>query len=151
MTFWDKSDLPFTYSLTEHFPIGERYFSSVLAQTYPNRRFLFAATASGTISTDTAGIAPPRRPTARSSIGSMPTRSTGASTTSSPQPPILPNFRNNESQVARTSPFSQFAVDAAAGNLPQFTFLDPNYGNTSEENPQDIQVGEQFVRTSCRR
>ena len=39
----------------------------------------------------------------------------------------------------------QFFIDAAAGKLPQFTFLDPNYDNTSEENPQDIQVGERFV------
>jgi phospholipase C len=33
MEYWDKSDLPFTYSLARHFPIGQRYFSSVLAQT----------------------------------------------------------------------------------------------------------------------
>src|SRR5665213_2756815 len=34
MRFWDEHDLPFTYSLAKHFPIGERYFCSVLAQTY---------------------------------------------------------------------------------------------------------------------
>ena len=49
MRFWDKHDLPFTYSLVKHFPIGERYFCSVLAQTYPNRRFLFAGTSSGSV------------------------------------------------------------------------------------------------------
>ncbi len=42
MWFWDKHDLPFTYSLARHFPIGQRYFCSTLCQTYPNRRFLFA-------------------------------------------------------------------------------------------------------------
>ena len=46
---------------------------------------------------------------------------------------------------ARTHPISQFYTDAAAGQLPSFTFLDPNYDTTSEENPQDIQVGEEFV------
>ena len=76
----------------------------------------------------------------------MPTRSTGGVYYQQvPSPLILPNFRNNKSQVARTSQYSQFATDAAAGNLPQFTFIDPNYSNTSEENPQDIQVGEEFV------
>src|SRR6202035_4244706 len=35
-------------------------------------------------------------------------------------------------------------TDVAAGRLPEFTFLDPNYSTTSEENPQDVQVGEQF-------
>jgi phospholipase C len=52
MRFWDDRDLPFTYSLARHFPLGQRYFCSVLAQTYPNRRFFFTATASGTIATD---------------------------------------------------------------------------------------------------
>ena len=145
MTFWDKSDLPFTYSLAEHFPIGERYFSSVLAQTYPNRRFLFAATASGTISTNTAGLLPPAANGTifdRLDAHNIGWRIYDQEIASAL---ILPNFRNNPSQVARATPFSQFATDAAAGKLPQFTFIDPNYDNTSEENPQDIQVGEEFV------
>ena len=45
---------PSTYSLARTFPLGERWFCSVLAQTYPNRRFLFAGTASGTIATNAA-------------------------------------------------------------------------------------------------
>jgi phospholipase C len=44
-----------------------------------------------------------------------------------------------------THQFDQFLTDAAAGRLPSFTFLDPNYTTTSEEDPQDIQVGEQFL------
>ncbi len=59
MRYWDQSDLPFTYSLVKHFPIGERYFSSVLAQTFPNRRFFFAGTASGTINDRTVAITAP--------------------------------------------------------------------------------------------
>ena len=54
MRYVDDRDIPFTYSLVKHFPIGQRYFCSVLAQTYPNRRFLFTGTASGLISTDLA-------------------------------------------------------------------------------------------------
>src|SRR5262249_59769831 len=55
MLYFDHTDLPFSYSPATHFPIGERYFSSVLAQTYPNRRFLFAATPN-------ANIPPPNSP-----------------------------------------------------------------------------------------
>src|SRR5437764_8047386 len=36
MRFWDERDLPVTYSLARHFPIGERVFCSTLAHTYPN-------------------------------------------------------------------------------------------------------------------
>jgi phospholipase C len=145
MRFWDKHDLPFTYSLVEHFPIGERFFCSTLCQTYPNRRFFFAGTASGTISTTGAGLLP----TAANGtifdrldehkIGWRIYDQEIAS------PLILPNFRNNKAQIARALKFEQFHTDAAAGKLPAFTFLDPNYETTSEENPQDIQVGERFV------
>src|ERR1700758_4263715 len=52
MEYWDRPDLPFTYSLVRHFPVGQRYFSPGLAQTYPNRRFLFCGTASGLVATN---------------------------------------------------------------------------------------------------
>jgi hypothetical protein len=42
-------------------------------------------------------------------------------------------------------PSSPFLGEVAAGKLPQFTFLDPDYNTTSEENPQDIEVGERFI------
>ena len=59
MNIWDHHDLPFTYSLVRHFPIGERYFSSVLAQTYPNRRYFFAGTSSGTVDDKTDSLTTP--------------------------------------------------------------------------------------------
>ncbi len=71
MAFWDQVDLPFTYSLAKHFPIGERYFCSVLAQTDPNRRFLFAGTSSGLVATNTLqSITTPVANAGRSSSGS---------------------------------------------------------------------------------
>ena len=32
-------------------------------------------------------------------------------------------------------------MDAAAGTLPDYCLVEPNYGNQSEENPQNIAVG----------
>ncbi|MGH9028327.1 MAG: alkaline phosphatase family protein, partial [Acidimicrobiales bacterium] len=46
---------------------------------------------------------------------------------------------------AHIEKIDQFYSDAAAGRLPQFTFIDPNYSHSSEENPQDIQFGDQFL------
>jgi phospholipase C len=40
---------------------------------------------------------------------------------------------------------SQFFTDAKAGKLPQFSLLDPDYGKQSQENPQNITVGEGFI------
>ena len=56
MGYWTSDDLPFYHAMAGHFPIGDRYFCSVMAQTYPNRRFLIAGTALGNISTDGSGI-----------------------------------------------------------------------------------------------
>ncbi|HLJ02919.1 MAG TPA: alkaline phosphatase family protein [Solirubrobacteraceae bacterium] len=149
MWFWNKSDLPFTYALAKHFPVGERYFCSVLAQTYPNRRFLFTGTASGTIATDNTTFAisaangtifdrmDAHRISYRGYFENLPSWF------------ILPNVLRNPAQTHRALHISRFYADAAAGRLPQVSILDPDYNTTSEENPQDIQVGERFVASVC--
>lgn len=40
----------------------------------------------------------------------------------------------------------QFLVDAQEGRLPPVCIVDPDYGRTSEENPQDIADGEAFSK-----
>jgi len=42
-------------------------------------------------------------------------------------------------------PISQFWQAAQAGTLPAVTIVDPDFGACSEENPQDIQIGEGFA------
>ena len=68
MGYWDDTDIPFYYGLGRTFPVCDRFFCSVLAQTFPNRRFLIAGTAAGIVSTDVTALLAPRRRTARSSI-----------------------------------------------------------------------------------
>jgi phospholipase C len=52
MGYYTEDDLPFYYSLAKTFTLANRWFCSVPAQTYPNRRFFMAGTASGIVSTD---------------------------------------------------------------------------------------------------
>ena len=47
MGYYTEDDLPFYYSLAKTFTLANRWFCSAPAQTYPNRRFLMAGTASG--------------------------------------------------------------------------------------------------------
>jgi Phosphoesterase family len=49
MGYWQQSDLPYYYSLAQVFPIADRYFASVLGQTFPNRRYLISATSIGQV------------------------------------------------------------------------------------------------------
>jgi len=144
MRFWDKTDIPFTYSLVEHFPVGERYFCSVLGQTFPNRSYLFAATSQGTIN-DTIAPTPPANGTIWDRLDTY-----GIDWAIYYEPPSYPSFElvlgsDTPARAPRVKHFNQFLSDVAAGKLRQFTFLDPNYGTTSEENPQDIQLGERYL------
>src|SRR6202035_4637836 len=41
--------------------------------------------------------------------------------------------------------FDQFYLDAAAGRLPSFSLLDPNFGTQSQENPQNIVLGDALL------
>jgi phospholipase C len=49
MGYWSEADLPFYYGLARTFPLADRWFSSCLGPTFPNRRFLIAGTAHGLI------------------------------------------------------------------------------------------------------
>ena len=47
MGYWTEQDLPFYHGLARTFPLADRWFSSCLGPTFPNRRFLLAGTANG--------------------------------------------------------------------------------------------------------
>jgi phospholipase C len=49
MGYWEEADLPFYHGLARTFPVADRWFSSCLGPTFPNRRFLIAGTAHGLI------------------------------------------------------------------------------------------------------
>ncbi len=57
MGYYDQDDLPFYYDLAQTFAISDRFFSSLLGPTFPNRAYGMAATAFGHL--DTAEIFPP--------------------------------------------------------------------------------------------
>jgi phospholipase C len=142
MRYWDQRDIPFTYSLAEHFPIGERHFSSLLGQTFPNRRFLFAGTSFGTVD-DTFPNDPPPNGTIFDRLDAH-NIDWAVYYQAYPSLELVPNT-DTPARAPRVRKFGSFLSDAAAGRLPQFTFLDPDYRTTSEENPQDIQLGERYI------
>jgi phospholipase C len=47
MGYWTERELPFYHGLARTFPLADRWFSSCLGPTFPNRRFLLAGTANG--------------------------------------------------------------------------------------------------------
>ncbi|HEY7134612.1 MAG TPA: alkaline phosphatase family protein [Acidimicrobiia bacterium] len=144
MGYWDQVDLPFYYGLGRTFPLCDRWFCSVLAQTYPNRRFLMAGTAAGIVSTSSAALTAPPPPN-----GTIFDRfhQFGISWKNyfSDAPSAAIILETLSKYPGNFTPIAQFFTDAAAGTLPAFSLVDPNFGTESEEDPQDVRVGEQLA------
>jgi phospholipase C len=127
MGYWDESDIPFYYSLAKTFCVGNRSYCSATAQTYPNRRFLYAGTAQGLISSSASTFTMPAP--ANGSLMDMMSKY-GVSWrnyfTDLPATAIVP--QNLEKYPLNYSPAAQFFLDCAAGTLPAVSFVDPEFG-----------------------
>jgi len=155
MGYWTGDDLPFTYALASHFPIGDRWFCSVLGQTDPNRRYLIAATSAGMI--DDIGTGPGNF----IPDGSLPEPANGTifdlfeehgiswqnyveSYPTGATPELYPSD-DGAFEASNHTTLQQFFADAADGKLPAFSLIDPNYATQSQENPQNMVVGERLL------
>jgi phospholipase C len=171
MAYWSEPDIPFYYSLAKTFTLANRWFCSAPCQTFPNRRFLLAATANGLISTSDTSVfdPPPANGTLFDRLNHY-----GVSWrnyfTDLPGTGVIASIP--EHNPDKLSPIDRFYADCAAGNLPAVSIVDPEFGVTNdvgaglesvpipgisgptnqtetqggdEENPQDITLGESFV------
>jgi phospholipase C len=183
MGYWTEQDLPFYHGLARAFPLADRWFSSCLGPTFPNRRFLLAGTAHGLIDDLPVNILdyPPA-----GTILDMLTRYGMSWVNYRPDGGDQSQFRRYWHYRRRRSghhvrvlgrPFKRarsgvkrdlqctaglyplgmakymlhirgiddFFADADAGALPDFCIVDPDFGEYSEENPQDVRRGESFA------
>src|SRR5713101_3964517 len=128
MGYYTKDDLPYYYSLYSTFATSDRYFSSVMGPTYPNRFYLYAGTSWGMTSNNT-----PTNPSdfaGRSVFNILDAAHVSWKIyfTEIPFAFELAYVRSNA--AAHVFPLSQYYADAAAGTLPQVAFIDPGYVGT---------------------
>jgi phospholipase C len=131
MGYWTEDVLPFAYSFARTFPLANRWFCSAPCQTYPNRRFLMAATAYGDISTNTESLEdqPPPNGTIFDRLHAYGISWTNYFT-DLPQTAIIPSII--EKYPANIQPVAKFYADCAAGTLPSVSFVDPEFGVLSD-------------------
>ncbi len=146
MGYWQWADQPFYYSVAKQFPIADRYFCSLLGQTFPNRRFLISGDLDGHGQRRRARPVPVpqerddlrRAEQAPHRLEGLLLAGQGATTTE-----LYPKlYAENLSKIVSIDHFYQ---DAAAGTLPSFSLVEPNYLLNSEEDPQSIALGEDFA------
>jgi phospholipase C len=144
MGYWTGEDLPWSYSLASTFPVGDRWFCSVLGQTYPNRRYLLAATSRGMVDDVLPEvIVPPSNGTIFDHLDAhkISWRNYYSTFPATSYLYLGDAIRNHSSVV----PVDQFFADATAGNLPGFAIIDPGWLTSSGENPQNIVHAEVFA------
>ncbi|HEV3264906.1 MAG TPA: alkaline phosphatase family protein [Acidimicrobiales bacterium] len=143
MGYWTAADMPFTNSLARTFPLADRYFSSVMAQTYPNRRYLMAGTSLGQIRNTFPNPLPPNG----TIFDQLNTHDISWKNyyTNLPTLGIFLSLLANPAMSSNLAPIKSFYSDCAAGSLPSFCIVDPDFVVQSEENPQDIQYGDAFL------
>jgi phospholipase C len=147
MGYYDKTDLPFYNWLYKKWAIGDRYFGSVLSQTFPNRFFLLAGTSFGHIANDL-----PTSPTefSQPSIFELLDAANITWKVYFSQIPFAYTFAYVRNHApGNVVPVDQYYSDAKAGTLPQVSFVDPIFeGAPNVENdehpPSNVQVGQRF-------
>ena len=157
MGYYTDVDLPFYYSLAETFAISDRYFASVLGQTFPNRAYFVAATSFGHLTTSeilggflAGGGYKPINGTIYDLLDQQNVSWTDYYSD-------LPYSLIFQPASTHQQPIGLFAGSAAAGTLPSVAFIDPsalksqNYNGmffqTDEHPPNDIRAGQYFVST----
>jgi phospholipase C len=143
MSYFTPEQLPISYAVASNYAISDRHFCSVMGQTLPNRRFYFSGTSSGYVNDDDASIF------VDAANGTIFDRLSAAKISfmdyanGDPTPDFFPSFRDRY-QIYCTGQ-QQFFADAAAGKLPTVSVVEANGNWETEENPQDVAYGENFV------
>lgn len=163
--YYVGADLPFFASAARYWTICDHYHCSILGPTWPNRFYMHSGqTDRLTTGGGTTQNGPPSAANGNGLISTLPTiwdLAANAGIThkyyfggNNPQDP-----NPSEGSVAFTAlwggkyanisfPYAQFVADAASGNLPQISYIDPDFtgegaGTSNDDHPlADVRNGQ---------
>jgi len=155
MGYYTAADFPYYYDLFDHFAISDTYFSSVLDQTFPNRFYLLSGTSFGHIRNDFP--LPPSadllndyaQPTI---FNRLDAKGISWRIYFNEVPFAFLYGYVRQHALGHVFPITQYFIDAAAGKLPQVSFVDPIFlASVNTENdehpPSNVQNGQKLVET----
>jgi phospholipase C len=144
--YYGPSDLPFLGAAAQAWTTFDRYFSSIMAETFPNRFYQHSGVTDRLDNAQTLSTLPTiwDRLAERGLEGRYYFSDV----------PFLGLWGNKYLPIMRS--YSQFLVDCAAGDLPQVAFVDPRFvgeteGVSNDDHPHaDIRAGEWFMNQTYR-
>jgi phospholipase C len=144
MQYYDDATLPFYWGLAQTFPLCDRWFCSAPCQTFPNRRYLQAATSVGIVATDVDEVL--ATPVAPNGVIWERLDHHGISwndyAIDLADILVFPTFGLAHQDRIKT--FNDFLIDCARGTLPQVSIISPGQATYTEERPADVQNGEAY-------
>jgi phospholipase C len=148
---YDQTDIPYYYELATQFATSDSFHSSLLANTVPNRQYMFCATSQGRIFPSPQGSPQWTCPTIFSSL-----QNAGVRWSYYDKDGIfLAGFTdwNNLAIREKTAPIQNYfdilTRPTADDDLPSFVWIDAGFGGSGlDEHPENnIQQGAAYVKT----
>src|SRR5713101_8240844 len=139
--YYVEADRPFYSALARNYTALDRSFCSILGPTFPNRFFLHSAQTDRLSNTPMPAV----MPTIWDRLAAAGVRAQYYFSNL----PFLGLWRAKYIPISRLYP--QFLLDAAAGNLPHVSFLDPRFtvppddSQNDDHPPADIRRGDAFL------
>ncbi len=143
--YYTQHDLGFTPHVAQAFTVFDRFFSSLLASTYPNREYMHAAQSYGNIDNTTPSL--PGFPD--TTIFNALARKGVSNRYFFTDVPVSALW--GEPGLARSGQVQEYYERCATGTLPALSFVDPSFagedqGTSGDEHPHgDVRVGQAFI------
>jgi phospholipase C len=154
MYYFTQANLPVLTTLALEFAVFNRWFASIPGPTICNRAFAHYGTSFGRVDMNPFDVIEPFKSIYTRLINNAPQHTAKVyyyDTTSSTMEVV--NLLQNQPQLFGT--YQQFQQDCASGNLPDYSFVEPNYNDhetdsgeeiASDQHPDhDVQAGEQLI------
>ena len=150
--YYERADRPFFNELAANFTTLDRYFCSILAETFPNRFFMHAA--------QTPALHNPPLQNALTAPLTLPTiwdRLAAAGVSGRyyfSDVPFLDFW--GDKYLSISEPYAAFLLAAQTGLLPAVSFVDPRFedegsGSSGDDHPHaDLRVGDVFLSETFR-
>jgi phospholipase C len=148
LTYFNRGELGFIHEAARQYTLYDRFFCSLLASTWPNRYYMWSASAGGR-----KDNTPPVE-SAGNQWETIFDRAIGRGLSARYYNSDLPFSATwGPRGAAWTNPISRFYADCAAGTLPNISFVDPPFrdggggdGLSADEHPLgDVRLGQAFM------
>jgi phospholipase C len=152
MYYFTQNQLPVLTTLATEFAVFNRWFASIPGPTICNRAFAHYGTSFGQVGMNVFYVMEPYKSIYERMVAAGHTAKIYYYDTTSSTMEVV-NLLQNEPQLFGT--YQQFLSDCSSGNLPDYSFVEPNYsdhdGDEGEEVANDqhpdhnVQAGERFI------